>query len=97
MKKASKVETARICVTLPVDMLQNFRLLSEETDLSVSRLIYLRLRKREPILIVTDDMLREIQILRELLNEIKFFSNLSPEKLSRLESSVNLIEKNGEL
>lgn len=93
MKKASKVETARICVTLPVDMLQNFRLLSEETDLSVSRLIYLRLRKREPILIVTDDMLREIQILRELLNEIKFFSNLSPEKLSRLESSVNLIEK----
>lgn len=83
----------RICVTLPVEMLENFRLLSEETDLSISRLIYLRLRNREPILIVTDNMLSEIKMLRELLNEIKFFSRLSPEKLSRLESIVSIIEK----
>lgn len=86
-------KTRRICITLPADMLENFRILSEETDLSISRLIYLRLRNRESILIVTDDMLHEIQILRELLNEIKFLNYLSPEKLSRLESSVSIIEK----
>ena len=86
-------KTRRICITLPADMLENFRILSEETDLSISRLIYLRLRNRESILIVTDDMLHEIQVLRELLNEIKFLNYLSPEKLSRLESSVSIIEK----
>ena len=86
-------KTRRICITLPADMLENFRILSEETDLSISRLIYLRLRNRESILIVTDDMLHEIQVLRELLNEIKFLNYLSPEKLARLESSVSIIEK----
>lgn len=88
-----KSKTGRICVTLPVEMLENFRILSEETDLSISRLIYLRLHKREPILIVTDNMLSEIKMLREILDDIKALNYLSPEKLSRLESSVNLIEK----
>ena len=88
-----KHKTGRICVTLPVDMLQNFHILSEETDLSVSKLIYLRLRKREPILVVTDNMLSEIKILREILDDIRFLHYLSPEKMSRLESSINLIEK----
>ena len=76
MKKV-KVETARICVTLPVEMLENFRLLSEETDLSISRLIYLRLRKREPILLVTEDLLAELKNLRHLLNDIKLGNRLS--------------------
>lgn len=88
-----KHKTGRICVTLPVEMLENFRILSEETDLSVSKLIYLRLRKREPILVVTDNMLSEIKILREILDDIRFLHYLSPEKMSRLESSINLIEK----
>lgn len=88
-----KHKTGRICVTLPVEMLENFRILSEETDLSVSKLIYLRLRKREPILVVTDNMLSEIKIFREILDDIRFLHYLSPEKMSRLESSINLIEK----
>ena len=88
-----KHKTGRICVTLPVEMLENFRILSEETDLSISRLIYLRLHKREPILIVTDNMLSEIKMLREILDDIRFLHYLSPEKMSRLESSINLIEK----
>lgn len=92
MKKA-KVETARICVTLPTDMLQNFRLLSEKTDLSISRLIYLRLRKREPILLVTEDLLVELKNLRHLLNDIKLGNRLSAENFFLLQERVRQMEE----
>lgn len=88
-----KKETARICVTLPMEMLQNFRILSEETDLSISRLIYLRLCKREPILIVTDYILQEIQELKDLLNTLRSGNNLSHETLDVLQLRVNQLEK----
>ena len=88
-----KKETARICVTLPVEMLQDFKTVSEETDLSVSRLIYLRLRKREPILIVTEDVLREIQGLKELLIDIKCGNFLSHEAFAVLQARVRQFEK----
>lgn len=87
-----KKETARICVTLPVEMLQDFKTVSEETDLSVSRLIYLRLRKREPILIVTEDVLREIQGLKELLIDIKCGNFLSHEAFAVLQARVKQFE-----
>ena len=92
MKKV-KVETARICVTLPVEMLENFRLLSEETDLSISRLIYLRLRKREPILLVTEDLIAEVKSLRNLLNDIKLGNRLSPENFFILQERVRQMEE----
>jgi len=88
-----KKKTARICVTLPVEMLQNFKLLGEETDLSISRLIYLRLRKREPILIVTEDVLQEIQSLKELLSDIKCGNFLSQETFAVLQARVRQFEK----
>lgn len=92
MKKV-KVETARICVTLPVEMLENFRLLSEETDLSISRLIYLRLRKREPILLVTEDLLAELKNLRHLLNDIKLGNRLSSGNFFVLQKRVRQMEE----
>ena len=88
-----KSKTGRICVTLPIDMLENFRLLSEETDLSVSRLIYLRLRKREPILIVTEDLIAEVKSLRNLLNDIKLGNRLSPENFFILQERVRQMEE----
>lgn len=88
-----KHKTGRICVTLPLDMLENFRILSEETDLSISRLIYLRLHKREPIVIVTDNMLSEIKILRELLTDIKLGNRLSPETFFVLQERVRQMEE----
>ena len=93
MSKSKKIETGRICVTLPVDMLQNFRILSDETDLSISRLIYLRLRSREPILVVTNDMLREIQTLRELVTDIKHGNYISHERLYLIETNMRQIEQ----
>ncbi len=88
-----KKETARICVTLPFEMLQNFKMLSDETDLSVSRLVYLRLRKREPILIVTEDVLQEIQDLKELLRNIQCGNFLSQEAFAVLQTRVKQFEK----
>lgn len=86
-------KTGRICVTLPLEMLQNFKLLSEETDLSISRLIYLRLRKREPILLVTEDLLDEVKNLRHLLNDIKLGNRLSPENFFVLQERVRQLEE----
>lgn len=88
-----KSKTGRICVTLPLDMLQNFKILSEETDLSVSRLVYLRLRKREPILIVTEDVLQEIQGLKKLLSNIQCGNFLSQEAFAVLQARVRQFEK----
>lgn len=88
-----KSKTGRICVTLPLDMLQNFKILSEETDLSVSRLVYLRLRKREPILIVTEDVLQEIQGLKKLLSNIQYGNFLSQEAFAVLQARVRQFEK----
>ena len=86
-------KTGRICVTLPSDMLLNFRILSEETDLSISRLIYLRLRNREPILVVTNNVLREIQTLKELMTDIKIGSYISPERFYLIEKNLRQIEE----
>lgn len=86
-------KTGRICVTLPLEMLENFRILSEETDLSVSRLIYLRLRKREPILLVTKELLDEVKNLRNLLNDIKLANRLSPENFFVLKERVRQMEE----
>ena len=88
-----KHKTGRICVTLPVEMLENFRILSEETDLSVSRLIYLRLRKREPILLVTEKLLDEVKNLRNLLNDIKLGSHISQENFFVMQERVRQLEE----
>ena len=86
-------KTGRICVTLPVDMLENFRILSEETDLSISRLIYLRLHKREPILLVTEKLLDEVKNLRNLLNDIKLGSYISQENFFVMQERVRQLEE----
>lgn len=90
-----KTQTARISVTLPIEMLENFHILSEETDLSVSRLIYLRLRKRGSIFIVPEEVLQEIKSLRNLLDDIELgnLGNLSYETFDLLKKRVVQFEK----
>ena len=39
----------RISVSMPPDMLAHYKLLAEESGISVSRLIYLRLRSKKKI------------------------------------------------
>ena len=91
MKKVRKEPKVRISVALPPEMLHHFRLLSEDTGLSISRLIYLRLRSRNPILIVRNEMLQEIKFLREMLADILKGAKVSDEKFCILEAKVRQI------
>lgn len=88
-----KHETARISVTLPVEMLQDFKLRSEKTGLSTSRLIYLRLRSRTPMLIVTSDILSEIADMNERLEKIIAGKHLPADELSVLKERIKQIER----
>ena len=59
----------RISVSLPPDMLENYKMIAEESGISVSRLIYLRLRSRKKsIMVVGQDVLKAIRELKTLVN-----------------------------
>ena len=61
----------RISVSLPPDMLAHYKILAEESGISVSRLIYLRLRsKKRSIVIVGRDMLNAVQELKNLVKSL---------------------------
>lgn len=60
----------RISVSLPPDMLAHYKILAEESGISVSRLIYLRLRIRKNIVIVGQDMLNAVQELKTLVQQL---------------------------
>ena len=60
----------RISVSLPPDMMAHYKFLAEESGISISRLIYLRLRsKKKTIVIVGREMLNTV---RELKNLVQF-------------------------
>ena len=61
----------RISVSLPPDMLAHYKILAEESGISVSRLIYLRLRsKKKSIVIVGRDMLNAVKELKNLVQSL---------------------------
>ena len=61
----------RISVSLPPDMLTHYKLLAEESGISISRLIYLRLRsKKKSIVFVGREQLREVQELKTLVQSL---------------------------
>ncbi len=61
----------RISVSLPPDMLAHYKVLAEESGISVSRLIYLRLRsKKISIVVVGQDMLNAVQELKTLVRQL---------------------------
>ena len=61
----------RISVSLPPDMLAHYKVLAEESGLSVSRLIYLRLRsKKNSIVIVGQDVINAVAELKSLAQQL---------------------------
>ena len=61
----------RISVSLPPDMLAHYKVLAEESGISVSRLIYLRLRsKKISIVVVGQDMLNAVQEHKTLVRQL---------------------------
>lgn len=66
----------RISVSLPPDMLANFKDIAEASGISVSRLIYLRLKsKKKSIVVVGRDMLNAV---KELKNLVRFLIQGKP-------------------
>ena len=65
------MQKQRISVSLPSDMLAHYKLLAEESGISISRLIYLRLRsKKKTIVIVGREQLREVEELKALVQSL---------------------------
>lgn len=65
------MQKQRISVSLPPDMLANFKDIAEAAGISVSRLIYLRLKsKKKSIVIVGRDMLNAVQELKNLVQSL---------------------------
>ena len=66
----------RISVSLPPDILANFKDIAEALGISVSRLIYLRLKsKKKSIVVVGRDMLNAV---KELKNLVRFLIQGKP-------------------
>lgn len=66
----------RISVTLPQDMMAHYKEIAKVSGISVSRLIYLRLKSKKPIMIVSRDVLEAVNELKKLVADIS--SNFSP-------------------
>ena len=61
----------RISVSLPPDMLANFKDIAEASGISVSRLIYLRLKsKKKSILVVGCEVFRDVRELKALVEAL---------------------------
>ena len=84
----------RISVSLPPDMLANFKDIAEASGISVSRLIYLRLKsKKKSIVIVGREQLREVQELKALVQSLIQGKTLNEDLADLLIRYVDFLEK----
>lgn len=84
----------RISVSLPSDMLAHYKLLAEESGISISRLIYLRLKsKKKSIVIVGREQLREVQELKALVQSLIQGKTLNEDLADLLIRYVDFLEK----
>lgn len=95
MKKSKKLKSVRISTTLPQVMVEDFKDKAAISGVSVSRLIYLQLktRNRNTVVIVSGELLQEVQALRKLLKKIITVGNVEPEALDVLRRQVQIQEK----
>ena len=66
-----------ISVSLPPDMMAHYKELAKASGISVSRLIYLRLKSKKPITIVGREVLEAVSELKKLVENISrgFYPN----------------------
>lgn len=70
MSKKRKENLQRIMVSMPPTMLSDFREKAQESGLSVSRVIYLRLKSRGPMVLVPWEVLEQTKQLVEIYGRI---------------------------
>lgn len=92
MKKSKKLKSVRISTTLPQVMVENFKDKAAISGVSVSRLIYLQLKTRKPVVIIPGELIQEVRALRQLLKKIIVTGNVEPEALDILRRQVQIQE-----
>lgn len=88
------MKTKRISTTIPGDLKDELQLRARQAGISVSRLVYLILiRKKKPLLIVPNDIKREIVRLNRLFLQIKKAGTIPDEALTIMKERVDFINR----
>lgn len=88
------MKTKRISTTIPGDLKDDLQLRARQAGISVNRLIYLILiRKNKPLLIVPNDIKREIVRLNRLFLQIKKAGTIPDEALTIMKERVDFINR----
>lgn len=88
----------RISVSLPPDMMAHYKAIAEESGISVSRLIYLRLKsKKKSLVVVGQDMLNAMQELKTIVRQLLQGNPLNEEVAQSLIRYTQFLEKFVEL
>lgn len=83
----------RISVGLPIELYLYYRERSKITGLSMSHLIYQRLRTAKPIIIIDDEFLKSLQELKLLLKTASNSGCIDPASLQALHNSHRNLER----
>lgn len=78
----------RISVSIPELMFEDFKAKAKESGISMSKAIYFRLRTRAPIVIVPQEILRQVRQLSDIFRKILEQGALSCEDRELLQSIV---------
>ena len=92
-RKKAKYLTHRVSVTLPEEMVYEFKEKSKMTGLSISKLIYYRLRSNKPIIIVPQDVQNSIGYLVSLIKNAERTKNFNPEIIEYLKEYLNFVSR----
>ena len=92
-RKKQKYKTSRVSVTLPEEMVYDFKEKSKLTGLSISKLIYHRLRSNKPIIIVPQDVQSSIGYLVSLIKNAERTKNFNPEIIEYLKEYLNFVSR----
>lgn len=102
MKRKYKIRMARICVSLPAVMLENYRNMAAESGLSVSRVILTVLRSKDRNVILLPRLYSEyVKKIDRVITEALAKSEVTPElkqvldNLRRQAEMVRVLMKKG--
>ena len=90
--KKFKIDTTRVSVTLPVLMLNDFREKADLAGTSLSRIIYLQLRAKKPINIVSDRFVEQASCLRQAMEQVVATGGLDAKAVECLWRQVEYYE-----
>lgn len=79
-----RLKSARISVTLPVEMLEDFKYRSNVTGISISKLIFHRLRTRNAIVLVPQAIQEQVEKLINLVSQMEQTKTFDSETLQIL-------------